>query len=289
MHLTPTERDRLLLFLAAELARARRSRGLLLNAPEATALIADAVAEAAREGRRQAEAVATGQQVLTRDEVLPGVPEVVGTVNVEATFEDGTRLVVVPDPFGTGSHTDTTRAGEVPDAVHASGRSGDSPLDSVAAGALPPGTIIPAGDHLAQARRAAREREGRVTVEVRNTGEVPITVTSHFHFFEVNPRLRFDREAAYGRRLALPGGETVRFAPGEDVTVELVDIGGARIAYGFSGYVDGPLDDPQVKAAALQRARDAVRRHDHQQGDHKQGDQTQGDHDQDANDQEENR
>jgi urease subunit gamma/beta len=91
-------------------------------------------------------------------------------------------------------------------------------------------------------------------VAVRNTATVPISVTSHFHFFEANPRLAFDRAAAYGTRLAAPAGSSTRFDPGTETEVALVPIGGARIAIGFAGLVDGPLDAPGVKERALRRA-----------------------------------
>ncbi|MEY9941626.1 urease subunit gamma, partial [Streptacidiphilus sp. MAP5-3] len=94
MRLTPTEKDRLLLFTAAQLARSRQARGLRLNVPEATALIADTVCEAARDGRRLAEAIEAGRSVLSAGDVLPGVVDVVTTLQVEAVFEDGTRLCV---------------------------------------------------------------------------------------------------------------------------------------------------------------------------------------------------
>ncbi|PZG19295.1 urease subunit gamma [Nonomuraea aridisoli] len=220
MHLTPSERDRLLLFTAAELARARRARGLRLNVPEATALIADAVCEAARDGRRLSEAIAAGRSALTHDDVLPGVPNVVTEVQVEAVFDDGTRLAVVTDPFGPAA------------------------FDPSGPGALLPGPARPEpyGDDV-------------VTVEVTNTAAVPISVTSHFHFFEVNLRLRFDRAAAYGRHLAVPAGTAVRFEPGTTTAVRLVPIGGARVVVGFAGLVDGPLDAPGAREAALERAR----------------------------------
>ncbi|MFD6788259.1 urease subunit gamma, partial [Streptomyces anthocyanicus] len=102
MRLTPTERDRLLLFGAAELARARRARGLRLNVPEATALIADTVCEAARDGARLAQAIERARSVLGPDDVLPGVADVVTEVHVEAVFDDGSRLAVVADPVGGG-------------------------------------------------------------------------------------------------------------------------------------------------------------------------------------------
>src|SRR4051795_6185837 len=99
MRLTPTDRDRLLIFTAAELARARRARGLRLNVPEAHALIADTVCEAARDGRRLGEAVDLARSVLGPDDVLPGVVDIVGDIQVEAVFDDATRLAVVTDPF----------------------------------------------------------------------------------------------------------------------------------------------------------------------------------------------
>ena len=101
MRLTPTEQDRLLIFTAAQLARSRRARGLRLNVPEATALIADTVCEAARDGARLLDAARAGASVLGRDDVLPGVTDIVTEVKVEAVFDDGTRLVVVRDPFGS--------------------------------------------------------------------------------------------------------------------------------------------------------------------------------------------
>lgn len=100
MALTPGESDRLLLFTQAQLARARRDRGLRLNIPEATALIADAVCEWARDGLSLPEARERGRHLLTADDVLPDVPAILTDVRVEARFDDGTRLVVVHDPFG---------------------------------------------------------------------------------------------------------------------------------------------------------------------------------------------
>jgi urease beta subunit len=95
--------------------------------------------------------------------------------------------------------------------------------------------------------------KGRQTVElsVANTGDRPIQVGSHCHFFEANRALRFDREKAYGFRLQVPAGTAVRFEPGEDKRVTLVSIGGNRVAYGINGLVNGRLDDPTVRAKAL--------------------------------------
>jgi len=100
---------------------------------------------------------------------------------------------------------------------------------------------------------------GRQTVEliVANTGDRPIQVGSHCHFFEANRALRFDREKAYGFRLQVPAGTAVRFEPGEDKRVTLVSIGGNRVAYGINGLVNGRLDDPNVRAKAMTAAREA--------------------------------
>jgi len=99
---------------------------------------------------------------------------------------------------------------------------------------------------------------GRQIVEmiVANTGDRPIQVGSHCHFFEANRALRFDREKAYGFRLQVPAGTAVRFEPGEDKRVTLVSIGGNRVAYGINGLVNGRLDDPTVKAKAMTAARE---------------------------------
>ncbi|HEV2536478.1 MAG TPA: urease subunit beta [Streptosporangiaceae bacterium] len=211
MKLNEAERDRLLTYLTAELARARRGRGLRLNVVEATALVADAVCEAARDGKRLAEAVDIARSVLNEREVLPGVVRAVPEVRVEAVFDDGTRLAVVRDPFRASASS--------PQAPERAGLAGE------------------------------------VVLEVTNTAAVPISVTSHFHFFEANPRLRFDRAAAYGMHLAVAAGAAVRFEPGGSRRVPLVPIGGRRVVIGFAGLVDGPLDQPGARERALDKAR----------------------------------
>ncbi|WP_181780095.1 urease subunit gamma [Pseudonocardia pini] len=99
MHLSPQERDKLLVHVAADVARARQSRGLRLNYPEAVALITDHVLEGARDGRSVSELMTSGRTVLTRAQVLDGVPEMIDSVQVEATFPDGTKLVTVHSPI----------------------------------------------------------------------------------------------------------------------------------------------------------------------------------------------
>ncbi|HOA66677.1 MAG TPA: urease subunit gamma [Phycicoccus elongatus] len=222
MRLTPAERDRLVLAGAAAVARRRHERGLRLNVPEAIALICDEVIERARDGLRHADVVRAAQSVLTEDDVLPGVVDIVPSVTVEAVFDDGTRLVIVPDPFGT------LGGRGAPDAAR-------------------PGAVLPA---------PVTDRVGPSPVEiaVRNTAAVAVTVTSHWHFFEANAALRFDRRAAYGMHLDVPAGMGVRFEPGTVLTVGLVPIAGRRVAVGFAGLVDGPLDAPGAEDGAMARA-----------------------------------
>jgi len=212
MRLLPSEEDRLLLFLAGELARKRRTRGLRLTQAEAVALIADEVCEAARDGRSYADVQAFGYGVLTTDDVLEGVADAVPRIEVEPLFEDGHRLVVLHDPIR---------------------RDG------------PPVVVAIEPEWL----------EEGAALEVVNEGEVPVAVTSHFHFFETNRALRFDRAAAWGLRLAIAAGAKVVFNPGEPLTVQLVPIAGARIVRGHGGLVDGPLDADGAREQALALAR----------------------------------
>jgi urease subunit gamma/beta len=214
MRLLPQEQDRLLLFLAAELARARRGRGLKLNQAEATAIVADGICELARDGRRYAEVVAKTYDILGEEDVLDGVRALVPRIEVEAVFRDGRHLVVVQDPLG--------------------------PAPGAGAEDEPE---IPWSEDLAVAR-----------VTVVNEGDVPIGVTSHIHFFETNPMLNFDRGAAWGMRLAVPARTKVFFTPGEPREVALAPIGGARVVRGHGELVDGPLDEPGAREAALAKA-----------------------------------
>jgi urease subunit gamma/beta len=216
MRLLPQEQDRLLLFLAAELARARRARGLKLNQAEATAIVADGICELARDGRRYAEVVAKAYEILGEEDVLDGVRALVTRIEVEAVFRDGRHLVVVEDPLGSAP--------------------GAAPEDE---------PEVPWLEDLAAAR-----------VTVVNEGAVPVGVTSHLHFFETNPALRFDRAAAWGMRLAIPARTKVFFAPGEPREVVLAPIGGARVVRGHGDLVDGALDDPGAREAALTMARE---------------------------------
>jgi urease subunit gamma/beta len=206
MNLTPREKDKLLVALAAMVARKRLKRGVKLNHPEAVALITDFVVEGARDGRTVAELMEAGAHVLSAHQVMDGIASMIHDIQVEATFPDGTKLVTVHHPIRGAD--DKHIPGEV-----------------LAA----PGEIL--------------MNEGRetVTLEVSNTGDRPIQVGSHYHFFETNPALRFERAKTKGFRLDIPAGTAIRFEPGQSRSVRLVALAGKREVQGFRQEVMGKV------------------------------------------------
>jgi urease subunit gamma/beta len=206
MHLTPREKDKLLIAMAAMVARRRLERGIKLNYPEAIALITDFVVEGARDGKSVAELMDAGAHVIAPDQVMEGIADMIHDVQVEATFPDGTKLVTVHHPIRGGTS------------------------------GLVPGEIITAPGEITY--NVGREA---TTLSVANTGDRPIQVGSHYHFFETNPALAFDRDKARGQRLNIPAGTAVRFEPGQTRDVELVPISGGREIYGFRQAVMGKL------------------------------------------------
>ena len=249
MHLTPREIDKLLLHQAGVLAQKRLARGLRLNYVEAVALIATQLLEFIREGHSVATLMDLGRQILGRADVLDGVAAMIDEVQVEGTFPDGTKLVTVHHPI-------VAERGDRVLALFGSFLAIDTPIEAGVAGqSASPQDGAPGAAIVAEGEIVLNEGRETVEIQVVNRGDRPIQVGSHFHFFEVNPRLRFDRAAAYGRHLAITAGSTVRFDPGAEVTVPLVPFGGVRVVVGFSGLVDGPLDAPGALEAALERAR----------------------------------
>ena len=116
-----------------------------------------------------------------------------------------------------------------------------------------PGEIIPDdGEILINQGRNTKK------ISVQNTGDRPIQIGSHFHFFEVNEYLKFDREEAFGMRLNIPAGTAVRFEPGEEKEVELVEIGGKRRITGLNNLTNGSLNSESVKRAAIRRAKNQL-------------------------------
>ena len=189
MRLTPREQETLLIYVAADVARKRLTRGLKLNYPECVALISEAVLEAARDGVSVTEAAQVGRELLRPDQVMGGIAGMLSMVQVEATFPDGTKLVTCHNPVGERDGHGAEYLTE-------------------------PGDI-----ELNEGRRTT-------TLTVANTGDRPIQVGSHAHFYEINRALVFDREAALGMHLDILSGTAVRFEPGDTVDVVLVEFGG---------------------------------------------------------------
>ncbi len=225
MLLTPTELERLTIYTAAELARRRRAKGLKLNHPEATAIIADEILEGAREGRSVAELIGYGSTILSTDDVMPGVAELMPVLQVEGTFPDGTKLVTVHDPIRPGKR-------------------------KVDANAVTPGEILTPDEdiELNVGRRKAK-------VKAKNSGDRPIQVGSHYHFFEVNKALEFERGAAFGMHLDVPAGTAVRFEPGEEKEVTLTEFGGGGEVFGLNNLTNGSTRSDSRKSKALAEAK----------------------------------
>lgn len=218
MHLTPRETEKLMLHFAGVLAKERKARGLKLNYPEAIAYISAELLELARDGHSVTELMSMGRNILTEDDVMDGVSEMIPEIQLEATFPDGTKLVTVHEPI-RGKST------------------------------VVPGEVLPAeGDIELNAGKNTAQ------ISVVNRSDRPVQVGSHYHFFEVNKELEFQRNLAYGMRLDIPAGTAVRFEPGETKRVQLVEIGGTREGHGLNGLVEGAMDDPQVRMAAMKKA-----------------------------------
>lgn len=207
-----------MIYTASKLAFERKNRGLKLNYPEAVAIISSFILEGARDGKSVSELMVSATQVLSEDDVLDGIASMMETVQTEATFDDGTKLVTVHNPIPT-KKSETTP--------------GEYFIDE--------GEIeLNVGNEI-------------ISIEVENKGDRPIQIGSHYHFFEVNAFLSFDREKAYGRRLAIASGTSVRFEPGSVKKIELVNFKGKRYISGFNALVEGYLDDESTKETAMKR------------------------------------
>jgi len=185
MKLTPKEHDRLTIFTLAELARKRRTRGIKLNYPEAVALICDEIMEEARAGMNYDAVIAHGMQVLTEEDVMPGVAKLAETIFVEVLFDDGTKLITLAHPIRALQEIQKEQDGRLADML-----------------------TINAG-------------KATMTLAVTNTSDHPVHITSHMPFWEINVRMQFDRERAKGYHLDIPAGGAVRWEPGETKEVRL--------------------------------------------------------------------
>lgn len=201
MHLTSYEKEKILLHMAGELAKKRLKRGLKLNYPESLALITNYVMEGAREGKTVKDLMKEAANILKNEQVMDGVCEMLNNVQVEATFPDGTKLVTIHNPI---KKKETSN-------------------------------VIPGQYDLLKEEIVLLSGRSRIKRVVSNSGNRPIQIGSHFHFYETNPALIFDREGTRGYKLDLPSGRSIRFEPGETKEVILVEIGGNKKIYGFSG------------------------------------------------------
>jgi urease beta subunit/urease gamma subunit len=309
MNLSPREKDKLLISLAAMVARNRLMRGVKLNHPEAIALITDFVVEGARDGRSVADLMEAGAHVVGADQCMEGIAEMIHDVQVEATFPDGTKLVTVHHPIRSSSSASwwpwrclsrlpawrfrlaSLRFFMVMRTAVNSARLGRQALPS--GSCLQPRHCMPPALRLALVSRGFRHLPGglfdplgrscnsrcrvgagicrligtgygemtmvpgeiitkdgdielnagaaTVTLKVANTGDRPVQVGSHYHFFETNEALSFDRDQARGFRLDIAAGTAVRFEPGQERDVTLVPLAGGREVYGFQQKVMGKL------------------------------------------------
>lgn len=245
MFLSPHEVDKLTLHQVGLIAQRRLARGVRLNHPETIALIATVILELIRDGKHSvAELMKLGQSFLGRRQVMPGISELVTEVQVEGTFPDGTKLVSVHQPI-------TRDDGDLKMALYGS----FLPVPEISLFATgqdaveTPGQFILAKDEL-----TLNEGRKATLLTVTNEGNRPIQVGSHFHFIETNRPLRFDRAAAYGKRLDIAAGAAIRFEPGQTKEVRLVDIDGNRIIRGGNRLASGPVND-EGKAAALEKVK----------------------------------
>lgn len=217
MFFTNREQEKLLIYMASKLASERKDRGLKLNYPEAVSIISAYIIEGARDGKSVAQLMVDATKILSEDDVMDGVASMMYMVQVEATFDDGTKLVTVHNPI--------------------------------------PYTIkeqLP-GEYLIDEGEIELNKDCDITsIEVINKGDRPVQIGSHYHFFEVNSALDFERVEAYGKRLDIPAGTSVRFEPGSSKKVNLIPYSGKRYMSGFNALVEGFLDDETTKEKAMQ-------------------------------------
>ena len=215
MLLTNREQEKLMIYTAAKLAQERKDRGCKLNFPEATAIITSYILEGARDGKSVAQLMVDATKVLNHEDVMDGISSMMDMVQVEATYDDGTKLVTVHSPIQGNDE------------------------------------LVP-GEYFIKSGEIELNKDKEITsLEVENKGDRPVQIGSHYHFFEVNNNLDFNRSEAYGKRLDIPAGTSVRFEPGSKKKINLVSYSGNRYMSGFNGLVEGNLDDVSSKEKAM--------------------------------------
>ncbi|KAK8008972.1 urease [Apiospora marii] len=246
MHLIPKELDKLVISQLGFVAQKRLARGVKLNHSEAVALIASNLQELIRDGQHTvADLMTIGSTMLGRRHVQPSVPSTLHEIQVEGTFPTGTYLVTVHNPIAT-DHGDLAKAlyGSflpIPSAdLFPAAAAAEYAADKQ------PGALV-----AVKGRIALNQGRRRVRLRVTSRGDRPIQVGSHYHFVETNPQLAFDRKRAYGFRLDIPAGTSVRFEPGDTRTVSLVEIGGNRVIRGGNHLASGKVDPARADDIVL--------------------------------------
>ena len=189
----------------------------------------------------------TGRQLLGRNQVMPGVPEMIYDVQVEGTFPDGSKLVTVHHPIASEN-------GNLALALYGS----FLPVPELSAFKPNPVEPVPGATEILEGEIELNAGRATVEVAVTNLGDRPIQVGSHYHFIETNASLQFDRGAAYGMRLNIPAGTAVRFEPGETKTVKLVEIAGKKVIRGGNNLASGKVSAAGRKAA-LKRVKSKIK------------------------------
>ncbi|TGO46561.1 hypothetical protein BOTNAR_0579g00020 [Botryotinia narcissicola] len=242
MHLIPKEIDKLAISQLGLLAQRRLARGVKLNHSEAVALIANNLQELIRDGNHKvADLMSIGATMLGRRHVQPAVCSTLTEIMVEGTFPTGTYLVTVHHPISTDD-------GDLAKALYGSFLPIPDidlfplPLDAEYESTKRPGALI-----TVKGKVKLNEGRKRIKLRVTSKGDRPIQIGSHYHFFETNPQLDFDRIKAYGYRLDIPAGTSVRFEPGDTKTVGLVEIGGNRVIRGGNHVATGKVDISRVE------------------------------------------
>ncbi len=207
MYLTQQEKEKMFLLFAASVATSRKEKGLRLSYPESIAYLSGFIIEGAREGKTVHCLINECKTLLTADDVMEGVPELLQELQVEAMFPDGTKLVSIHQPILQNK----------------------------------PSEIIPGQYSFANGDIELLTNRKRITIPVTNTSDRPIQVGSHYHFYEVNPALAFDRELTTGYRLDIASGLSIRFMPKQEITIDLVEFGGNQEIHGFSGKINGKV------------------------------------------------
>ncbi|XP_017227054.1 urease isoform X1 [Daucus carota subsp. sativus] len=257
MKLAPREIEKLMLHNAGFLAQKRLARGLRLNYTEAVALIATQILEFVHDGDKSvAQLMDIGRQLLGRRQVLSAVPHLLDSVQVEGTFPDGTKLITVHYPISSenGNLELALQGSFLPGGtICCYYLSDNSAVPSLEKFPSVEGDLIPGEIRFGAGCITLNPGRKTIKLRVKNTGDRPVQVGSHYHFIDVNPYLVFDRRKSYGMRLNIPAGTATRFEPGDAKTVTLVQISGKQIIRGGNGIADGHFHDANIEAT-MERA-----------------------------------